>query len=68
MLLLKSFGSIQQSSARLFRNQIKQFSVSQHLRDNNDSELTTDVKSEESKIIAQIHQDYASEVLVKLED
>ena len=67
MLLLKSFCSIQQSSARIFRNQIKQFSVSQHLRDNNDSELTTDVKSEESKIIAQIHQDYASEVLVKLE-
>ena len=67
MLLLKSFSTLQQSSARIFRNQIKLFSVSKHLSDSKDSDLVPDVKSEESKIIEQIHKDYSSEVLVKLE-
>ena len=67
MMLLKSFSTLQQSSARIFRNQIKLFSVSKHLSDSKDSDLVVDVKSEESKIIEQIHQDYSSEVLVKLE-
>ena len=73
MKMLRGIFSLHKSKNIIGQNRIRLLPVTRTFCDKidkseaNNSQLTTDIKSEEQKIIAKIHEDYKSERLIKIE-